>query len=165
MEESVTTFSGALDAAFGLEEKDWRQYSPLTLAYIGDAVYDLIIRTIFVKGANCQPQKIHQKVTALVNAKAQSRMIRALLPALTREEASVFRRGRNSKPYSKAKHATMGEYLDATGLEALVGYLYLKKEFVRMDELIREGIRVLQEERKKEPEREHSREENGEEQG
>lgn len=150
MEESVNTFSGALDAVFRLEEKDWKQYSPLTLAYLGDAVYDLVIRTIYVKGANCQTQKIHQKVTALVNAKTQARMIHALLPELTREEESVFRRGKNAKPYTKAKHATMREYLDATGFEALIGYLYLQKEFERMNQLIRRGIGSLRTERAEE---------------
>lgn len=146
MEESINTFSGSLDERFRLEDRDWKQYSPLTLAYVGDAVYDLVVRTIYVKGANCQPQKIHQKVTALVNAKAQARMIHALLPELTLEEASIFRRGKNAKPYTKAKHASMREYLDATGFEALIGYLYLKREFVRMNLLIYRGIESLKDE-------------------
>ena len=146
MEESINTFSGSLDERFRLEDRDWKQYSPLTLAYVGDAVYDLVVRTIYVKGANCQPQKIHQKVTALVNAKAQARMVHALLPELTPEEASIFRRGKNAKPYTKAKHASMREYLDATGFEALIGYLYLKREFVRMNLLIYRGIESLKDE-------------------
>ena len=143
MEKSIISFNESLDQVFRLSEKDWKMYSPLTLAYIGDAAYELVIRSIVVKTANCQPQKLHQKVTAKVSAKAQAKMIEALLPLLTEEEASVYRRGRNSKPYTKAKNASMQEYLEATGFEALMGYLYLYREYDRMNELIEEGLKVL----------------------
>ncbi len=143
MEKSIISFNESLDQVFRLSEKDWKMYSPLTLAYIGDAVYELVIRSIVVKTANCQPQKLHQKVTSKVSAKAQAKMIEALLPMLTEEEASVYRRGRNSKPYTKAKNASMQEYLEATGFEALMGYLYLYREYDRMNELIEEGLKVL----------------------
>jgi ribonuclease-3 family protein len=140
MEKSIISFEESLDQAFGLSCKDWKMYSPLTLAYIGDAAYELIIRTIFVKQANCQPQKLHQKVTFCVSAKAQAKMIEALQPLLTEEEAGIYRRGRNSKPYTKAKNASMTEYLEATGFEAVMGYLYLNREFDRMNELIVQGL-------------------------
>jgi ribonuclease-3 family protein len=140
MEKSIISFEESLDQAFGLSCKDWKMYSPLTLAYIGDAAYELIIRTIFVKQANCQPQKLHQKVTSCVSAKAQAKMIEALQPLLTEEEAGIYRRGRNSKPYTKAKNASMTEYLEATGFEAVMGYLYLNREFDRMNELIVQGL-------------------------
>lgn len=143
MEKSIISFNESLDQVFRLSEKDWKMYSPLTLAYIGDAVYELVIRSIVVKTANCQPQKLHQKVTSKVSAKAQAKMIEALLPMLTEEEASVYRRGRNSKPYTKAKNASMQEYLEATGFEALMGYLYLYREYDRMNELIEEGLKIL----------------------
>ena len=78
-----------------------------------------------------------------MSAKAQAQMAEAILPLLTEEEESVYRRGRNSKPYTKAKNASMTQYLEATGFEALIGYLYLKKEFVRMNELIAKGLRTL----------------------
>lgn len=143
MEESIRTFTESLNQTFRLSEKDWKMYSPLTLAYIGDAAYELIIRTIFVKKANCQPQKLHRQVTACVSAKAQAKMIGALQPLLTEEEAGVYRRGRNSKPYTKAKNASMQEYLEATGFEAVMGYLYLQGQFARMNELAARGLEAL----------------------
>lgn len=144
MEKSVVSFEDSLDTCFGLSSKDWKQYSPLVLAYIGDAAYELVIRSMIVKRANMQPQKLHQKVTHYVSAKAQARMIQALLAKLTEEEAAIYRRGRNAKPYTKAKNATMDEYLEATGFEALIGYLYLDKNFVRMNELIARGIEAVE---------------------
>lgn len=144
MEKSIDlTFSGNLKETFGLPEKDWKLYSPLTLAYLGDAAYEVVIRTIFVKRANCQPQKLHQKVTSLVSARTQARMIQGLLPELTEEESAVYRRGHNSKPYTKAKNASMQEYLEATGFEAVIGYLYLQEDFARMNELVRRGLELL----------------------
>ena len=142
MEKSIDNFSGSLKDTFGLPEKDWKLYSPLTLAYLGDAAYELIIRTIFVKRANCQPQKLHHKVTSLVSAKTQAKMIEALKDELTEEEMAVYRRGRNSKPYTKAKNASMQEYLEATGFEAVMGYLYLREEFERMDQLVQKGMEL-----------------------
>ena len=143
MEKSIKSFTESLDETFRLSDKDWKMYSPLTLAYIGDAVYELIIRTIYVKQANCQTQKLHQRVTTCVSAKAQAKIAAALEPLLTEEEAAVFRRGRNSKPYTKAKNASMEEYLAATGFEALVGYLYLTREYERLNELVARGLECM----------------------
>lgn len=140
MEKSIMSFNESLDHTFRLSDKDWNMYSPLTLAYIGDAAYELVIRSIVVKTANCQPQKLHQKVTAKVSAKAQARMVEVLKPMLTEQEAAVYKRGRNAKPYTKAKNASMTEYLEATGFEALIGYLYLCGQFERMNELIAAGL-------------------------
>ena len=144
MEKSIMSFTESLDQAFRLSDKDWNMYSPLTLAYIGDAAYDLVIRSIAVKTSNCQPQKLHQRVTARVSAKAQARMIEALLPVLTEEEAAIYRRGRNSRPYTKAKNASRMEYQEATGFEAVIGYLYLNSAFERMNELIAKGLDALE---------------------
>ncbi len=146
MEKNLTSFSRSLDDLFGLPSKDWKQYAPLTLAYIGDAVYDLVIRTLAVKREDRQTQKLHREVTACVSAKAQARMIETLLPELTEEETRIYRRGRNAKPSTKAKNATMTEYLKATGFEALMGYLYLCGEFERMDILIKKGLKAAWEE-------------------
>lgn len=146
MEKSIMSFTESLDQAFRLSDKDWKMYSPLTLAYIGDAAYELVVRSIVVKTANCQPQKLHQRVTSRVSAKAQAKMIEALQPMLTEEEAAIYKRGRNSKPYTKAKNASMTEYLEATGFEALIGYLYLCGQFERMNELIAAGFKVLESE-------------------
>ena len=145
MEKSIISLEDSLDSVFGLSSKDWKLYSPLTLAYLGDAVYEMVIRTICVKRTNMQTQKLHRKVTGYVSAKAQATMMDALIGELTEEEESIYRRGRNSKPYTKAKNASMEEYLKATGFEALVGYLYLQKEYERMNALIAHGIEALQE--------------------
>ena len=125
---------------FGLENTDIRTYSPLTLAYIGDGIYELIIRTILVEKGNTQLNKLHQRASRLVKASAQSQMIQTLTPHLTEEELSVFRRGRNAKSFTMAKNATMSDYRRATGFEALMGYLYLTEQWERMLELIRIGI-------------------------
>ena len=145
MEKSIISLEDSLDSVFGLSSKDWKLYSPLTLAYLGDAVYEMVIRTICVKRTNMQTQKLHRKVTGYVSAKAQAKMMDDLIGELTEEEESIYRRGRNSKPYTKAKNASMEEYLKATGFEALVGYLYLQKEYERMNALIAHGIEALQE--------------------
>ena len=145
MEKSIISLEDSLDSVFRLSSKDWKLYSPLTLAYLGDAVYEMVIRTICVKRTNMQTQKLHRKVTGYVSAKAQAKMMDALIGELTEEEESIYRRGRNSKPYTKAKNASMEEYLKATGFEALVGYLYLQKEYERMNALIAHGIEALQE--------------------
>ena len=145
MEKSIISLEDSLDSVSGLSSKDWKLYSPLTLAYLGDAVYEMVIRTICVKRTNMQTQKLHRKVTGYVSAKAQAKMMDALIGELTEEEESIYRRGRNSKPYTKAKNASMEEYLKATGFEALVGYLYLQKEYERMNALIAHGIEALQE--------------------
>ena len=145
MEKSIISLEDSLDSVFGLSSKDWKLYSPLTLAYLGDAVYERVIRTICVKRTTMQTQKLHRKVTGYVSAKAQAKMMDALIGELTEEEESIYRRGRNSKPYTKAKNASMEEYLKATGFEALVGYLYLQKEYERMNALIAHGIEALQE--------------------
>lgn len=145
MEKSIISLEDSLDTVFGLSSKDWKLYSPLTLAYLGDAVYEMVIRTICVKRTNMQTQKLHRKVTGYVSAKAQAKMMDALIGELSEEEENIYRRGRNSKPYTKAKNASMEEYLKATGFEALVGYLYLQKEYERMNALIARGIEALQE--------------------
>lgn len=127
--------------AFHLEEKDLRTYSPLTLAYIGDGVYELVIRTVLVKKGNCPVNQLHRKASSLVKAASQSAMMEFIEPILTEEEHSVYRRGRNAHSPTMAKHATMADYRRATGFEALMGYLYLKEDFCRIVELVRAGIR------------------------
>lgn len=139
MEESITILN-AIKRDFDCEEVDIRTYSPLTLAYIGDAIYDLVIRTIVVERGNRSANKLHRKTVSYVNARVQARMIDALESELTQEEEAVYHRGRNAKSYTAAKHATVIEYRKATGLEALCGYLYLQGRQERMLYLIREAI-------------------------
>lgn len=129
-----------LDELFHLENQDLRSYSPLTLAYIGDGVYELIIRTILVKKGNCPVNRLHKKASSLVKAGAQSAIMEVIEEELTPEELSVYRRGRNAHSPTMAKHATMADYRRATGFEALMGYLYLKEDYTRMLTLVRMGI-------------------------
>ena len=129
-----------LKELFHLENQDLRSYSPLTLAYIGDGVYELIIRTILVKKGNCPVNRLHKKASSLVKAGAQSAIMEVIEEELTPEELSVYRRGRNAHSPTMAKHATMADYRRATGFEALMGYLYLKEDYTRMLTLVRMGI-------------------------
>lgn len=125
---------------FHLKDQDIRSYSPLTLAYIGDGVYELVVRTILVKNGNCPVNRIHKKASSLVKASAQSEIMGKIEDQLTEEEHAVYRRGRNAHSPTMAKHATMADYRRATGFEALMGYLYLREEYTRMLDLIRMGI-------------------------
>ncbi len=131
---------------FDLKGQDVRAYSPLTLAYIGDGVYDLVIRTLVVERANRPAAELHRLTTRYVKAQAQAQISAALKDELTAEEADIFRRGRNAKPYTTAKNATRADYHKATGFEALMGYLYLTGQQERMLELIRRGVAYLEDE-------------------
>lgn len=122
---------------FGMEQVDVRRYSPLALAYIGDGIYDLIIRSMVVGKGNTQANQLHRQTSRLVKAQTQSEMIEILLPELTEEEEAVYKRGRNAKSPTMAKNATMADYRRATGFEALMGYLYLENQMERMMELIK----------------------------
>lgn len=125
---------------FKIEPQDIRTYSSLTLAYIGDGVYDLIIRSIVVGEANTSANRLHRRTSGMVKAGAQAEMIRVLLPELDPEEKAVYKRGRNAHSPTMAKNATMSDYRKATGFEALMGYLYLKNNFARMVELVKLGL-------------------------
>ena len=132
-----------LNDKFGIEGKDIRTYSPLTLAYIGDAIFDVVIRSILVNKGNTAVNKLHKRASDIVKAGTQSAFIKVLMDDLTEEEADIYRRGRNSKPHTKAKNATTMDYLDATGFEAVIGYLYLTDNMDRACELISLGIERL----------------------
>lgn len=139
MEESISLLT-LIKKSFDLKEVDIRTYSPLTLAYIGDAVYDLIFRTDVVLQGNTSANKLHNKTVQYVKAPAQARLIESIMEELSEEELAVYKRGRNAKPYTMAKNATMGEYKKATGLEALMGYLYLTEQMDRALQLIQKGL-------------------------
>ena len=136
----METYLMQMKELFHLEGQDIRSYSPLTLAYIGDGVYELIIRTILVKKGNCPVNRLHKKASSLVKAAAQSAIIEKIEEELTKEEHDIYRRGRNAHSPTMAKHATMADYRRATGFEALMGYLYLKEDYERMITLVRKGI-------------------------
>lgn len=128
------------------KEVDIKTYSPLTFAYIGDDVFDLVIRTIVVNKGNTSPNKLHNTVIRYVSAKAQAKMLDAINSLLNDEEQDILRRGRNSKPHTKAKNASSADYMKATALETLIGYLYLKNDMERIFELIKIGINKIEEE-------------------
>ena len=125
---------------FQIGEVDPKGYSPLALAYIGDGVYELMIRTILVSEKDMQVQKYHKKASNLVKAQTQASMIHAILEELTQEEMAVYKRGRNAKSYTMAKNATVSDYRAATGFEALMGYLYLKDDVKRAIELVKMAL-------------------------
>ncbi|MCI6666041.1 MAG: ribonuclease III domain-containing protein [Lachnospiraceae bacterium] len=125
---------------FNSKEVRPNEYSPLALAFIGDSVFDLVIKSVIVEKANCQVNKLQNKTSKIVRATTQALIVDALKDVLTEEEANIYRRGRNAKPYTKAKNASYSEYCKATGLEALVGYLYLKGDTERLVSLIKLGL-------------------------
>lgn len=137
MEESLIS---RYKEALKLKDMDADTYSPLVLAYIGDAIYELVIRTKVVNHGNTQVNKLHKRTAALVKAEAQARLYMLLEDELTEEEKAVYRRGRNSKTTTMAKNATMKDYRMATGFEALMGWLYLKGSMDRLVELVASGL-------------------------
>ena len=147
MEKSIGfEFDSYMREVFQMEEVDIQTYSPLTLAYIGDCVYDLIIKSIVLSHGNRQVQKMHQDTSRLVQASTQSKMMRALQEQLTAEEHAIYKRGRNAKSVSPAKNQSVTDYRRATGFEALLGYLYLKKEWKRVIDLVKMGLDSLERE-------------------
>lgn len=125
---------------FGEGEQKPEQYSSLALAYIGDAVYDLIIRTLVLDTGNRKVKIFHRMTSSIVKAEAQACLIKSIEEDLTEEEKAVFHRGRNAKSASSAKNASITDYRIATGFEALIGFLYLKQEMERAIFLISMGL-------------------------
>lgn len=118
-----------------LDEPKARMYSPLTLAFLGDAVYSLLVRNMLSMQENKPAGKLHKESIKYVNAAFQAQMIKELLPNLTDDEISVFKRGRNAHSGHSPKNQEAGDYRYATGLEALYGYLYLCGESNRIKEI------------------------------
>lgn len=139
MEESVRR-------AFGLAPVDTRTVPALTLAYVGDAVYELILRTAMAERGKGRGKKLHDQVQTYVMAVGQAKIAAGLYPLLSEEEQAVYRRGRNAHPESTAKHASLEEYHKATGLEALLGWLYLEGRTERAVELVKEGMHYAENE-------------------
>ena len=110
-------------------------YSPAQLAFAGDAVYEMLVRAYIVKNLDYNANRIHREAIKFVNAGAQARIIKALMPHLTEEELAVFKRGRNAKVTTAPKNQEMIDYRYATGFEALFGYLYLNNRGERIREL------------------------------
>ena len=132
---------------FGLEDIDVNSYSPLSLAFIGDCVFDLVVKTVEVEKANRPAKALHRKTSSIVKAVSQARMVERFLDnnELSNEELAIYKRGRNAKSATTAKNASVGDYRKATGLEALIGYLYLNNRTDRLVDLIKAGIDSLKE--------------------
>ena len=146
MEKSVGfEFDSYMQEVFQMKEVDVHSYSPLTLAYLGDSIYDLIIKSLVINQGNRQVNKLHKQTSMYVQASTQSLMMRAMQEELTEEEHAVYKRGRNAKSVSPAKNQSITDYRRATGFEALLGYLYLKKEWKRMLDLVKIGLDSLKE--------------------
>ncbi len=115
---------------------DIRELSPLTLAFLGDSVYELFVRAKILSGGSRPAGELHNIAVGYVKAKAQACAARAILDSLSEEELSVFKRGRNTNIHTVPKHADMTDYRQATGLEALVGYLFLTGQNERLNEIL-----------------------------
>ena len=116
-------------------EVDIHEMSPVALAFVGDAVLELLVRARLVGSTRLQPNRLHTVATHDVSAHAQCRELEILEPLLTEAEANVLRRGKNASKASVAKHATVQEYRASTGLECLLGWLYLRGENDRIQQL------------------------------
>ncbi len=129
-----------ISAAFSVKEADLRTYSPLTLAFLGDAVFSLIIRTAVVAEGNRPADRLHRRTSEYVCAARQAQIADAIQDLLTEEEQKAFRRGGNANPAHHARNASLADYMKATALETLCGYLYMQGNLNRVIELIHEGI-------------------------
>ena len=136
MEKKINSY---IKEQFSIGEVDIKTYSPLTLAYIGDGIFDLVIRTIVVGKGNTKANQLHQHTSHIVKAASQAKMIDALEDDLTEEEADIYRRGRNAKSPTMAKNASMVDYRKATGFEALLGALHHSGNHDRIHELLDEA--------------------------
>lgn len=146
MEQSIM---GYIKEQFAIEEADIKTYSGLSLAYLGDCVFELFVRSLIVSKGNAPVHKYHKSASAIVNAHSQALIIKALEPELTEEEFHIYKRGRNSKPATMAKNASAKEYKMATGLEAVLGYLFLTNQYTRLVDLIKKGLKIWEEEQGK----------------
>ncbi len=133
-------FLEAIEDEFGEMRLRPEQYSALGLAYLGDDVYDLIIRTVVMEMGNGSVKNFHRITTGIVKAGAQAALMRVLEPILTEEERDIYHHGRNAKSASSAKNASITDYRIATGFEALLGYLYLKHDMKRALHLVKTGL-------------------------
>jgi ribonuclease-3 family protein len=143
MEESINgsnSLLGQIHKEFGSGGVDLKTYSPLTLAYIGDAVFEIIIRTLIVEKGQRAANTLHKHTTKIVCAQTQAQMIEAVYDDLSDEEQDIYRRGKNTKIHSSAKNASLSDYRKATGFEALCGYLFLKNDTARITYLVRTAL-------------------------
>lgn len=140
-----TIVEGLLEVTSGPMNHKANSYSPLALAYIGDGVYEMFVRTYVINKGNAPVNKMHKASRELVRASAQAKIYYLIEDALTETEMAVLKRGRNAKSISVPKNGDVTEYRHATGLEALIGYLYIDGQIERIKELIDLGLQKLHE--------------------
>lgn len=140
IENSEIGFLEEIHRQFGESKLKPNQYSALALAYIGDSVYDLLIRTLVLDLGNGKVKEFHRTTSGIVKAESQARLVESILKDLTEEEDAIFRHGRNAKSGTSAKNASIVDYRIATGFEALLGYLYLSHKTERALELVKKGL-------------------------
>ncbi|MFR3787705.1 Mini-ribonuclease 3 [Agathobaculum desmolans] len=116
-----------------LDDAAIARMSSLALAHVGDAVYEVLVRSYLACGGTQTAKNLHSRTIALVRASAQAEAIQRILPLLTEEEQEIYRHGRNAKPKTVPKSASVAEYAHATALEALFGWLYLKQRYERIN--------------------------------
>jgi len=138
--ESALSFLGEGSKTASVSSDRLKTYSPLSFAYIGDAVYEVIIRTCMVAKYNTKADHYHRETIQYVNAAAQKRLMERMEPLLTADERKVYRRGCNARPATTAKNQSRHDYRIATGFETLIGYLYLSGEIERIFELVFSGL-------------------------
>ena len=110
---------------------------PLTLAYVGDSIYELYIRTNLINQTNHKPHKLHIETIKYVKAKSQAELLAKIYENLTEEEKDIVRRGRNAQNHHLPKNVSVTEYMHATAFETLIGYLYLSRQYKRLDEILK----------------------------
>lgn len=140
MGKNMGDFLTDVEKYFGGSKLKPEQYSALGLAYIGDGVYDLIIRTIVIELGNGKVKNFHRLTSGVVKAESQAKLVKEILELLSEDELAVYRHGRNAKSATSAKNASIADYRVATGFEALLGYLYLKHEMDRALSLVKTGL-------------------------
>lgn len=122
-----------------MEKEEIKQMNPVVLAFVGDAVYTLLVRRRLALSSGCKTGELNKLASTFVSAHGQSERLEKILPRLAEEEEQIYRRGRNAKKLTKSKNASAAEYCRSTGFEALIGYLYLAGEEKRIEELFFEG--------------------------
>lgn len=118
-------------------EKEINQMSPLTWAYVGDAVYELYVRSYLIDTTNLKPNNLHKEAIKYVKAQAQAEILKNLQKSLSKQEQEIVRRARNTQNHHLPKNADVQEYMYSTALEGLIGYLYLTNQTARLDELFK----------------------------
>ncbi|TCK98828.1 ribonuclease-3 family protein [Natranaerovirga hydrolytica] len=140
----MNEFMDYMKEQLDLKDYDIKTYSPLVLAYIGDVVFELIIRTKIVSKGNAPVNKLHNESSSIVKASTQAQMMKQIQDIITEEEEKVYKRGRNAKSGSSPKNSSIVDYRVATGFEALIGHLYLAKEYKRIIDIIQYGLENLE---------------------